>query len=64
MHSHYLLRFFQLTALEESEGTKEELDERMAAIDNQLVALRKTLNFLCKHTGKLYARIKVIKSKA
>ncbi|KAJ6639707.1 hypothetical protein Bhyg_12454 [Pseudolycoriella hygida] len=40
----------KLTALEESEGSKEELDERMSAIDNQLVSLRKTLNFLCKHT--------------
>ncbi len=42
---------FQLTSLEESEGSKEELDERMSSIDNQLIALRKTLNFLCKHTG-------------
>ncbi|XP_037026267.1 uncharacterized protein LOC119067416 isoform X2 [Bradysia coprophila] len=46
----------KLTALEESEGSKDELDERMAAIDNQLIALRKTLNFLCKHTDSKPAK--------
>lgn len=43
--------FVKLTKLEESASSKEDLEEKMTAIDAQLNVLRKTLNFICKHTA-------------
>lgn len=42
---------FQLTELELTASSKEDLDAKMTAIDGQLHILRKALTFVCKHTA-------------
>lgn len=50
-HRFSLLSPFQLTELELTASSKEDLDAKMTTIDGQLHILRKALTFVCKHTA-------------